>query len=234
MIRGTQLLLDCICVAILDTGVDPSDRMVKAALRNGIRDRPRLLLKMAPSAEIFIGKIWEGKHLDGSLMSSITKYFWGVDYAVTEWDIDIISLSFDRALKADKLLFATASNEGGNRDRSRSARSSSVICIHACDGKGNKGLMNPNPEKRALNLSALGVAVESKWEGQAVYKLGTSFATPIAAGIAANVLEFASYRCHLLPGNTKWLKRHEGMCAILAEMSFKHVARDIQDIIKGL
>ncbi|KAI1740736.1 hypothetical protein F4680DRAFT_465012 [Xylaria scruposa] len=277
--------LDRIRVAILDTGVDPSDRMIKAALRNRIRDRhsfvgsdpsehvdtcghgthvARLLLKIAPTAEIFIGKICEGKHLDNSLMSSIAR---GIDYAATEWDVDIISMSFgyydqnddidsaiDRAFKADKLLFAAASNEGGNRGRSRPARSSGVICVHACDGKGNKGSMNPNPEKRALNFSTLGVAIESKWKGQTVFKSGTSFATPVAAGIAANVLEFAGHQCHLSPGNMKRLKRHEGMCAILAEMcterdgydylqpqnlwadgkSSEDIGRGIQDIIEGL
>ncbi|KAI0198197.1 hypothetical protein F4808DRAFT_436847 [Astrocystis sublimbata] len=273
-------------VAILDTGVDPTDKMIKGALRSSrIRDcrafvgsRPtdhsdayshgthvaRLILKMAPSAEIFIAKICEGKHLDGDRLSSIAK---AIDYAVTEWNVDIISMSFgyydkndeidaaiDRALKADKLLFAAASNEGGNRGRSRPARGSGVICVHACDGKGNKGAMNPSPLKKALNFSALGVAVESKWQGKTVYKSGTSFATPVAAGIAANVLEFAGSRGRLSPGNMKRLKRFEGMCAVLEDMcterdgydylqpqnlfadgkSLDEVGRDIQDVLEGL
>lgn len=114
--------------------------------------------------------------------------------------------------------------------------------------------MNPNPLKKALNFSALGVAVESKWKGQTVFKSGTSFATPVAAGIAANVLEFAGCRGHLSPGNMRRLKKFEGMGAVLEDMcterdgydylqpqnlwaegrSDDEVARDIQDIIEGL
>ncbi|KAJ2981443.1 hypothetical protein NUW58_g6689 [Xylaria curta] len=244
--QQTQLP-DRIRVAILDTGVDVKDIMIKGALGSRIKDRrsfvgpspsnridtyghgthvARLLLKMAPAAEIYIAKISEGKNLDNSRMSSITE---AIDYAVTEWKVDIISMSFgyydqnnevdeaiDRALKADKLLFAAASNEGGNRGRSRLAKRSGVICVHACDGKGNKGDMNPNPVKKDFNFSTLGVAVESRWENRTVYKSGTSFATPIAAGIAANILEFAGAHPSLI--DMKRLKRHEGMRDVLGEM----------------
>ncbi|KAF2963179.1 hypothetical protein GQX73_g10399 [Xylaria multiplex] len=241
--------IDPIRIAILDTGVDSTDNLIKGALRTRIKDQrnftgssptdhvdtyghgthvARLLLKMAPSADIFIAKISEGKHLDGDRMSSIAR---AIDYAVKEWNVDIISMSFgyydqndeidsaiDRAFKANKLLFAAASNEGGNRGRSRPAKSLGVICVHACDGKGNKGGMNPSPVKRDFNFSTLGVAIESRWKGQTVYKSGTSFATPVAAGIAANVLEFAGYQCSLSPDNMDRLKRFDGMRAVLSEM----------------
>jgi hypothetical protein len=95
---------------------------------------------------------------------------------VEKWNVDIISMSFgfesqnkdidaaiDRAFKADKLMFAAASNEGGNKRRSRPARSPQVICMHACDGKGNKGDMSPSPMSNRDNFTTLGVAVQSKW-----------------------------------------------------------------------
>ncbi|KAH7218860.1 hypothetical protein DER44DRAFT_846810 [Fusarium oxysporum] len=236
-------------IAILDSGIDSSDKQIKAALRSRIcatrswvgssiddhRDTyghgthvAKLLLKMALAANIYVARICEGKHLGWNQMSQIAQ---AIDYAVTEWNVDIISMSFgfydrnneinaaiDRALGAGKLLFAAASNEGGNRGRSRPARSSNVFCIHACDGKGNKGSMNPNPERNSDNFTALGVAVESKWKGETVYKSGTSFATPIAAGIAANVLEFAGLRCGLSPHQMARLKRFEGMQAVFRAM----------------
>lgn len=90
----------------------------------------------------------------------------------------------ERAFRADKLLFAAASNKGGNSGRSRPAKNLGVICVHTCDGKGNKGDMNPNPERKGFNFSTLGVAVESRWDGWFIYKSGTSFAIPIAAKIA--------------------------------------------------
>lgn len=170
---------DRIRVAILDTGVDPTDKMIKATLRSRIQDRrafvgsspidhgdiyghgthvARLLLKMAPAAEIFIAKVCEGKHLDADRLSSIAK---AIDYAVTEWNVDIISMSFgyydkndeidaavDRALKADKLLFAAASNEGGNRGRSRLGRHM-CACVRR---EGEQGGHEPEPAEEGAQL----------------------------------------------------------------------------------
>ncbi len=59
-------------------------------------------------------------------------------------------------------------------------------------------LFNPVPLRDDNNFATLGVTIESMWQGQTVYKSGTSYATAVAAGIAANVLEYARQRPELV------------------------------------
>jgi hypothetical protein len=137
-----------------------------------------------------------------------------------EEENDAIDTAVDIAIEAGKLIFAAASNNGGLSGRARPARYDGVICIHASDGKGNKGGMNPTPMANRDNFATLGVAVPSRWKGENVWKTGTSFATPIAAGIAANVLEFANNRCiGLKPRKRKLLHQKRGMQAIFRRMA---------------
>lgn len=156
-----------------------------------------------------------------------------IDWAVNTCDAHIISMSFgfeeendlidtavDSAISAGKLVFAAASNNGGISGRARPARHEGVMCIHASDGKGNKGGMNPTPKINSDNFSTLGVAVPSRWKGQSVFKTGTSFATPIAAGFAADILEFARRRCNNLTSRKrKLLHQKRGMQAIFRKMA---------------
>jgi len=137
-----------------------------------------------------------------------------------------INAAIVRAFKADKLLFAAASNDGGNKPRSRPARSDKVICIHACDGKGNKGGMSPSPEENSLNFTTLGVAVKSRWKKKTVYKSGTSFATPVAAATAASVLEFANFKCNLSEEDRANLYKREGLLKVFQAMSTKRDGYD--------
>lgn len=102
------------------------------------------------------------------------------------------------------LMFAAASNNGGNRGRAFPARQDEVICIHATDGYGNPSSFNSSPMKDHDNFSTLGEDVESAWPVRLgkptshgvckTRKFGTSFATPIAAGIAAFLLQFRAAR----------------------------------------
>lgn len=121
-----------------------------------------------------------------------------------ECKVDIISMSFgsweldyniedalERAVKKDVLLFAAACNGGANQPRAWPARRDDVFCIHACDGLGNKATTNPNPLAQNDNFTVLGVNITSRWKEEVVEKSGTSFATPVAAGFAANIIEFA-------------------------------------------
>ncbi|KAH8880242.1 subtilisin-like protein [Thozetella sp. PMI_491] len=224
----------------------------------------RLLLQAAPAAEIFVGKICHAKSINQEFMAGIAK---AIDWAVDECDAHIISLSFgsedeceaidaavDRAVQLGKLVFAAASNSGGVKGRARPARNEDVMCIHASDGLGNKGDMNPSPLADTSNFSTLGVAVPLRWKDKDVWKSGTSFATPIAAGFAACVLEFANHRCSLSPARRKMLAKRRGMQAVFRRMAEKRdeydfvhplrlwksgasdqeVAREVEDIIRGL
>lgn len=132
----------------------------------------------------------------------------------------MIDAALDKAIDAGKLIIAAASNNGGLSGRAKPARQDGVICIHATDGKGNKGGMNPSPVANRDNFATLGVAVPLKWKGKIVWKSGTSFAVPIAVGFAADVLEFARYRCFdLKPRKLKILHQKRGMQEIFRKMA---------------
>lgn len=97
--------------------------------------------------------------------------------------------SIERLVEAGKIIFAAASNGGGNESRAFPASLDGVFCIHVSDGKGNKVGINPAPVSDD-NFSTLGNAIDSKWNGEEVYISGSSFAAHVAAAIAANALEF--------------------------------------------
>jgi hypothetical protein len=86
--------------------------------------------------------------------------------------------------------------------------------------------MNPSPVEDEKNFTTLGVAVPSRWRGEDVWKSGTSFATPIAAAFAANVLTFADYKCSLTLEKQKLLRKRRGMNAIFRKMSIKRDGYD--------
>jgi Subtilase family len=142
-----------------------------------------------------------------------------MNWAVKECKVDIITMSFgfpspiesiSEAIKlaafADIIMFAAASNDGGNSGRAFPASDSNVICIHSTDGKGNKSSFSPTHHETSLNFSVLGENVKSSWPMNAdgickKRKSGTSFATPIAVAIAANLLEYTRQKMSTMPKN---------------------------------
>lgn len=129
------------------------------------------------------------------------------------WQVDIISMSFgfpdetssgcfhlkkaiQMAYYDNVLLFAAASNHGGTLGPAFPARHENVFCIYGSDGLGNSSRTNPTASSIDSNFSTLGEAVESSWplDGRRDGKLrksGTSYATPVASGIAAVILLYA-------------------------------------------
>jgi hypothetical protein len=207
----------------------------------------RFFLEVAPLAHLYIGKICDGKDIPVGDYDKIAK---AIDHAVTKWDVDIISLSFGmdtedenikqailRAVRPPqintraRIVFAAASNGGPIERRAFPASMSDVICVSASDGHGaNARLLSPDPDDHDDdNFITLGAYVRypplvvSKAQAtqQHTYKSGTSFATPIAAGLAANVLEFARHAG--LQGvrepEQAWLYSRRGIAAVLRRLS---------------
>ena len=154
---------------------------------------------------------------------------------------ELVQSAIDKAYSRRVLMFASASNNAGNDRTWFPANSDLVLPIFAADGDGNKYSKNPTPG-RGYNFSTLGVCVKSWWpehleKGLEHRMTGTSTATPIAAGIAANVLHF--FRRHagvagISSDQKLWLwsrlKTADGMKRVFEKMTEK-TTRDGYDYV---
>lgn len=182
---------------------------------NGLKDDPdnarkdshghgthvtRLLMRIAPEADIYVARVFkEQGNVESAYVAS------AIRHAVDHWEVDIISMSFgfpswvadiDRALNYahnnDVLLFAAAANDGANTTIPEAwpARDHIVFSIHATHQNGSNWAQNPSTD-RTDNWATLGVDVSlDETEGDTQAITGTSIATPIAAGMAAMLIEF--------------------------------------------
>ncbi len=159
-----------------------------------------------------------------------------IDWAL-KCDVDIITMSFgmpnrspridkaiSRAQYHNKIMFAAAANDGANSTIAYPAKSDMVIGIHSLDGNGNRSGFTPSPLENRDNFATLGEAVESSWPDRsgtrvASRKSGTSYATPIAAGIAATFLDYATLKVGLDDDAMDRLYSLQGMRAIFKLMA---------------
>jgi hypothetical protein len=140
-----------------------------------------------------------------------------------------MTTAISNALSKQTLLFAAASNDGGNSRRAFPAAFTSVFCIHSTDGQGNSSGFNPTAKVAGVNFSLLGEHVRSDWPAgvkginQSVNTMsGTSVATPIAAGLAASILCFVDQQDQQVEANEPlrlWLKEYDAMERIFMSMA---------------
>ncbi|KAL6790875.1 peptidase S8/S53 domain-containing protein [Trichoderma sp. SZMC 28012] len=196
-----------------------------------------LILDYAPDAELYIAKIADKENATPNAKIVVN----AINHAIDKWNVDIISLSFgwpstnfegydeledaiDRAHGKKILIFAAASNSGGKLGRAYPASSSQVICVHSTDTLGTPSGFSPTAEPDNLNFATVGESIESAWpmllcndtttpQRYVKSRSGTSYATPIMAGIAAFLLQYA--RLHLPERAASALKRKEKMEALL-------------------
>lgn len=111
---------------------------------------------------------------------------------------DTIGEAVRRCLKEDILVFASASNDGGEGSRTHPARISSVICAHSATYNGRRSEFNPGTQQ-THNFSFVGEHVRPLWGLRSetatmntgiTYKSGTSYATPVAVCVAAFMIGY--------------------------------------------
>ncbi|KAI1752133.1 hypothetical protein F4782DRAFT_530745 [Xylaria castorea] len=180
-----------------------------------------LVLQTAPDADLYIAKISCGKRFEDT-EAVVQAIDWAIENEVdiinmsfgSEFDDSNVADALDRACNAKRkktILLAAASNNGRNSKRTFPARYEGVIAIHSLDGKGNdEGGMNPSRQDYFENFGTLGLGIKTSWDEllpeleslpnkpnttatTIKYKSGSSYATPIAAGIVANYLEWIDY-----------------------------------------
>jgi hypothetical protein len=192
------------------------------------------LMQVAPRAELYIANVVQPNKAGQKPGHVAAAIAWAIDQQV-----DIISISFgwesekpeveeqvDRARRKGILIFAAASNDGDfTPDHGvYPASDHSVYCIYSCRGFGNSSDFNPRYTKDAVNFMFPGEDLIILEADQTPVKgierqKGTSFATPIAAGTAAMVLDLVRHELKNSEEVERRLKKYKGMSAIFRAMS---------------
>ncbi|KAF3928375.1 hypothetical protein ABW21_db0206353 [Orbilia brochopaga] len=194
-------------VAIIDTGID---------LNHPAFQEFRKSRQLDPGID-FVDKGEEIRDLDGHgthvchTLLKTAPYAKAIYYAIETLDVDIISMSFafeqvesdikdalyNAKSKTSKnvLMFAAASNNRALKAEpiGYPARATDrVICVNSSTANDERSSFSPPGEPGLPNFSVVGEDVEAAWPPDKMRAMsGTSSATPIVAGIAALLLDFA-------------------------------------------
>lgn len=129
---------------------------------------------------------------------------------------------------ADVLVFAAAHNDADSHPISFPASMDEVICVGSTDGVGNKSDFSTKELPAGRSVSTVGEGVLCF--GNA-FRSGNSYATPIAAGIAAAILDFM---WPVEPGNSPYFKKlrtQEGMICAFEWLKGKTKTEDVHRIL---
>jgi len=141
--------------------------------------------------------------------------------------LDLIQKEIENCLNDNIVVFASASNDGGNRPRTYPGNYDRVLCIHSATGAGDGSSFSPTPETdtREHNFSAVGEGVKSCWPvggfktaDKYKHMSGTSFATPVAVSTAAFMVGYIQRTMPNYDWNVEPLSP-EGMQRIFRMMS---------------
>jgi subtilisin family serine protease len=174
-----------------------------------------LIRQVCPYADVYVYRVLESHESLSAKPLSRTLVVEALADAVDKKNVDIISMSLgwkedndrqlrdaiDHAKRNNVLLFAASSNDGVRGGMAYPARADEVIAIDAATGHGKSSGFNPPRDTDKTRFTVLGEAVRSTYpkdleSDELGWKRmsGTSCATPIAAGIAGLILEFARQR----------------------------------------
>ena len=182
-----------------------------------------------------------------SLMTFTKTSAQALEHAVDKWKADIIVMPFAFPYTVDQiddaidkhhsraLLFAATSNQN-DEEVGFPARHGNVIGIYSNKSHSVQSEFCKLGKEQRFNFSAIGEGVDGSWpQGMAngddtgtpgrKKQSGTSCSTPIAAGIAAMILEFASLAGRVQVDRAAKLKKKEVMEWVLFDcMTDKHMS----------
>ena len=169
-----------------------------------------IIIDLTTNVDLYIGKVIESRECKDR-----RPIIQALEHARNTWKVDMISLSFGfrissypdlvqkeiaACIKANIIVFASASNDAGNKPRTYPGNYDQVLCIHSATGSGNSSLFNPSPVRRGNNFSFVGDCVKSCWpmarhdfdnqEPGQKYLSGTSIATPVAVSVAVFMINY--------------------------------------------
>lgn len=140
-----------------------------------------------------------------------------MSFGLNYWDTKIAE-AIGRAQERkpnEAILFAAASNSGLHTPRTFPASDPRVIGVHSLDGLGyDTGSLNPSAHDQHDKFGTLGLGIKMLWDDQVMYKSGSSYATPTAVAIAANVMDWLYHVQQenlLSEGHCNFLKRTNGI-----------------------
>ncbi|KAH7378165.1 hypothetical protein BKA64DRAFT_251663 [Cadophora sp. MPI-SDFR-AT-0126] len=202
-----------------------------------------LLRRVAPEADIYVARVAKDfdSNLDPEVVAKAINRACSADKdsdGKRNWNVDIITMSFGfygispvvraairQALAKPVLIFAAASNNGTRRAIAFPASMTGVFCINSATGDGGRSSFNPEP-KADKNFSIIGENIVSSWTTYQNAKpqrsmSGTSVATPMAAAVAALVLEYVLQNDpeSTLLKQLDEFKEYDGMSKIFSIMS---------------
>ncbi|KAK8144345.1 hypothetical protein G3M48_005932 [Beauveria asiatica] len=211
-----------------------------------------LLLRVAPSAEIYVARVADNSRGLASAEGNISQASinFAIRIAAVQWDVDFISMSFGLAKHVAEIrdairdathhkrgritFFAAAANDGLNRREMFPANfGDPVISVR---GTNRSGAFEPdfNPATSASGpaFGTLGKDVYLDWideEGRRCIS-ECSVATPIGVGIACMVLEYTAYRAaEFQPGDLALLgnvrANHSGVAGGCSSAFTPRIAR---------
>jgi hypothetical protein len=239
-------------VAVLDTGVDITHPNIKGNISghksfvddDATVDRSGhgthiagVILNLTTNVDLYIGKVIASRKSENRrpIVEALI-------HARDVWKVDMISLSFgfrvsnnrdlvreeiEACLKDGIIVFASASNDAGNKPRTHPGDYDGVLCIHSATWEGNASTFSPSPVPREDNFSFVGDCIKSDWpmkkhdfdgdEG-VKYLSGTSIATPVAVSVAIFMLnyikkELGEYHWNIKPWSPKGMRKIFAMMA---------------------
>lgn len=132
-------------------------------------------------------------------------------------DYGLVEKSIRAATTKDVIVFAPASTKGV-ACREFPATRRDVVCVHACDGFGNKAWFDPDFKEIGNNFACLGLGVVCQRDGVEVIKSGADYAAAVAVAVAANLLTASKHSCNIGEHEYKSLCSHMGISELFSHL----------------